>query len=107
RVPDGRLTGLRAQPVALVDREALPALDGAAKRLVLEAVPERGEHEDRPDPWRLDAAPGAVGLLVRAHPALGLPDRDPPQPRGRLRRLAPARTGADLAQPDFRVAHGA
>src|SRR5207253_9310668 len=87
-VPARRLARLGPKAVALVDREALPALDRTAERLVLEAVPERDEHQDRPDPRRLDPAPGAVGLLVLTHPPLGLLDRDPLQPREGGRGLA-------------------
>ena len=104
-VPDRRLARLGPQAVALVDREALPALDRAAQRLVLEAVAERGEHQDRPDPRRLDPAPRAVGLLVRAHPALGLAQRGAAQRPRRRGRAGLAGPRADLAQVDLGVAH--
>src|SRR5215831_6797983 len=97
-VPYRRLAGLGTKAIALVDREALPALDRAAEDLVLEAVSQRGEHEDRPDPGRLDPAPGAVRLLVLPDPALRLLDRDPAQPARRGRSLSAARARADLAQ---------
>src|SRR5438552_2139848 len=71
RIPDGGLTRLRPQTVALVDREALPTVDRSPQRLVLEAVPERGQHDDRPHPGWLNPTPRAVGLLAVAHPALG------------------------------------
>ena len=75
RVPYGRLARLGSQPVSLLDEEAAPALDGSAEARVVEVPPERGEHEDRPDPRWLDAAPAAVGLLPIAHPLLGGGDR--------------------------------
>src|SRR4051812_5182714 len=105
RVPDRRLAGLGAQPVALVDREALPALDGLAQGLVLEAVAESDEHQDRPDPRRLDPAPRAVGLLMLPDPAFGFFDRNPPSSRD-VRPAAAGGAGADLAQVEVGSAHG-
>ena len=96
-VPDRRLAGLGPEAAALVDDEPFPALDRSAQGLVLEAVAERDQHQDRPDPWRLDPAPRAVRLLVGPHPALCLPERSAAKARGPRRRLALARAGADLA----------
>src|SRR4051794_1790555 len=105
-VPNGRLARLRPQALAVIDREAVPALDRAAQRLVLEAVAEGGQQQDRPDPRWLDPAPRTVRLLVSAHPALGLAQRGAAQ---RPRRRGPAgltRPRADLAQVDLGLAHG-
>src|SRR5919198_752706 len=105
RVPDRRLARLGPEAVAFVDRETLPTLDGSAQRLVLEPVPERGQHDDRPDPRRLDSAPGAVGFLPVANPPLGSGERnasDRPRPRRRPRLPRPS---PDLAQVDRRPAH--
>ena len=71
RVPDRRLARLGPQPLAVLDDEALPALDCLAERRVVEPVPERRERDDRPHPRRLDPAPRAVRLLPRADPLLG------------------------------------
>src|SRR5207237_1529711 len=107
RVPDRRLTGFRPQPVAFVDHETVPAVDALAEGLVLAPVAEGGEEEQRPDPRRLDAAPGAVGLLPLADPTLGLTQRAPPDRRqlgDPSRRPRLARPGADLGEVAVRLA---
>src|SRR5439155_3309207 len=58
----------------------------------------------RPDPRRLDPAPRAVGLLVLAHPALGLADRDALHPREEGAAAA-ARPRPDLLEVELRSAH--
>src|SRR5579862_7983410 len=70
-VPDRRLTRLGPEAVAVLDHESLPAVDGAAQRVVgLRIVAERVERDDPPHPRRLDAAPRSVRLLARADPLL-------------------------------------
>src|SRR5436305_914861 len=96
RIPDRGLTGLGAEPVSLVDREAAPAVDGCTQRLVLEPMPECGEHDDRPDPGRLDPAPRPVCLLAVADPALGSRERDAADRPRPWRRLRLARASTDL-----------
>ena len=106
RVPHRRLARLGTEPVAVVDHEALPALDGAAQRRILEAVAERGERDDPPDPRRLDPAPRSVRLLPLADPLLGDGERLAAE-RGRpARRARASGNRADVAQVDVRVAHG-
>src|SRR5204863_6700305 len=101
RGPDRRLTRLGAKTVTVTDQEPLPAREAARERLVLEAVAKRREHRERPDPRRLDPAPGAVGLLALAHPALG--DRDRVAAERREARRARA---CCLAPPDFAQVDG-
>ena len=82
-VPDRRQARLDAEALAVVEvqREG-PVEAGQAPRddRVVEREPERVQGQDRVDPRRLDAAPGAVRLLALAdparHPGLG----EPPQP---------------------------
>ena len=62
-VPDGRLARLGPKAVAVVDHEPLPALDPAPEVRRLGPVAAAGEGDQRPDPRRLDPAPGAVELL--------------------------------------------
>ena len=73
RVPDGRLAGLDAPPVLVVDREGVEPGERARDHRVVELVAERAQRDDRPDPRRLDPAPGAVALLPLDDPALGRP----------------------------------
>ena len=77
----------------------------AAQGLVLEAVAERGQHQDRPDPRRLDPAPRAVGLLVRRTQRSASCSARAAQRARRQRALASCRARADLAEVDRRVAH--
>ena len=102
---DWHASGRSRSPSSIM--KPLPALDRAAERLVLEAVAERGEHHDRPDPRRLDPAPRAVRLLPLPHPALGGGDRAAADRAGPARRPRLAGPRADLAQVDVGGAHRA
>ena len=73
RVPDGGQAGLDPQAVAVLDPEgAVEARQAPRDHRVVQGVAQRVQRDDRVDPRRLDAAPGAVGLLAVADPA-----RDP------------------------------
>ena len=63
---------------------------------MVERVAERVQRDDRPDPRRLDAAPGAVALLALDDPALGGAERaaaQRPRPAAARRRAGRGRAG--------------
>src|SRR5439155_17964541 len=94
------LGGPGTKAMADAHPEPLPAGEAARKRLVLEAVTERREHDQGPHPRRLNPTPGAVGLLPLAHPVLGDGDCTPAALR-EARHSVPRRlTATDLAQVD-------
>ena len=86
RVPDRRLAGLEAAALVVLDREVVEAVDRPRENRVVERVAERMQRDDRPDPRRLDPAPGAVALLPLDDPALGrlqsLPSQQADRPPG-------------------------
>ena len=65
----------RRRLCSVLDREALEALEPGAHHRVLERVAAQVQRDQRVDPRRLDAAPGAVGLLAAHDPALGARQR--------------------------------
>jgi hypothetical protein len=69
-VPHGRLAGLEPALVAVVDDEALEAGQPTGDDRVVERAPADGQRDEGVDPWRLDPAPRAVGLLAVDDPLL-------------------------------------
>src|SRR5919206_1100761 len=120
-VPDRRLARFEAPDAVLLDDERLDALEPLAHHRVVERVVPQAQGDQRVDPWRLDAAPRAVGLLAVDDPALGagegaaaqrldraaLVDPQPaiePSERARSERAPPTRrrasAGAELVEPE-------
>src|SRR5581483_222616 len=105
-VPHRRLACLGTQAVAVLDHESFPAFDRLAQRFVLEAVPERVQRDDPPDPRWLDAAPRSVRLLPRTDPLLRASLRQPAQRVAAQRRARASWNGADVEQVDVDRLHG-
>ena len=70
-VPDGRLAGLEPPPGVVFDGEAVEALETGPHGRVVESVTLQVKGDQRVHPGRLDASPGAVGLLALQDPMLG------------------------------------
>ena len=71
RVPHRRLARLDAAALLVLDRECVETCERALDDGMVERVAERMQRDDRPDPRRLDASPGAVRLLALDDPSLG------------------------------------
>src|ERR1019366_8917139 len=82
-VPDRGLARLEGPPAIVLDSEAVEAFEPRPHGRVVEGVALQAQGYQGVDPGRLDAAPGAVGLLALDDPPLGPPERGPPEPLDR------------------------